>query len=242
MCVCVCACVCVHTCVCVHVYARVHVHMCKRACVCICTCVRVCMCVCMCARVCVCACGCVCVRVRACVGARTCRAGQHLPGGRCGPREVVQSGSQSGARACGPETSLELFGGQGWGWGGALQDGPPGWGEGVLNPLGPAPGFLAQHQWEGCDISARQETFPAQGFFPTGILCGVGRFRLPWRLVVKNLPADEGHSGSIPGSGRSLGERNVFLLQYFSLENSMDRGAWRAIVHGVAKSRTRRSS
>lgn len=56
-------------------------------------------------------CACACVRACACVC--VCRAGQHLPGGGCGPKEVVQSGSQSGARACGPETSLELFGGRG---------------------------------------------------------------------------------------------------------------------------------
>ena len=40
------------------------------------------------------------------------------------------------------------------------------------------------------------------------------------------------------GSGRSPGERNGYLLQYSCLENSTDRGAWRAIVHGVAKSQT----
>ena len=42
--------------------------------------------------------------------------------------------------------------------------------------------------------------------------------------------------GLIPGSGRSLGEGNGNPLQYSCLENSMDRGAWRATVHGVAKS------
>ena len=45
-------------------------------------------------------------------------------------------------------------------------------------------------------------------------------------------------SGSIPGSGRSPGEGNVNPLQYSCLENFMDRGAWRATVHGVAKSQT----
>ena len=48
-------------------------------------------------------------------------------------------------------------------------------------------------------------------------------------LVVKNLPADAGDSrdtGSIPESGRSLGVGNGNPLQYFCLENSMDRGAW----------------
>ena len=45
--------------------------------------------------------------------------------------------------------------------------------------------------------------------------------------------------GSIPGSGISLGGRHGDPLQYSCLENPMDRGAWWAIVHGVAKSQTR---
>ena len=44
-----------------------------------------------------------------------------------------------------------------------------------------------------------------------------------------------GDLGSIPGLGRSLGEWNGYLLQYSGLENSMDRGAWQAVVHGVTK-------
>ena len=43
--------------------------------------------------------------------------------------------------------------------------------------------------------------------------------------------------GSIPGLGRSPGEGNGNPLQYSCLENSMDRGAWQAIVHGVARVR-----
>ena len=42
----------------------------------------------------------------------------------------------------------------------------------------------------------------------------------------------------IPGLGRSPGEGNGYPLQYSFLENPMDRGAWQATVHGVAKSRT----
>ena len=42
----------------------------------------------------------------------------------------------------------------------------------------------------------------------------------------------------IPGSGRSPGGGHGNPLQYFCLENSMDRGAWRAIEHGVTKSKT----
>ena len=44
----------------------------------------------------------------------------------------------------------------------------------------------------------------------------------PGGSVVKNLPANEGDSGSIPGSGRSLGEGNDSSLQYSCLENPMD--------------------
>ena len=57
-------------------------------------------------------------------------------------------------------------------------------------------------------------------------------------LVVKNLPAnaeDIRDSGSIPGSGRSPGGEHGNALQYSSLENPMDRGAWQATVHGVAR-------
>ena len=62
--------------------------------------------------------------------------------------------------------------------------------------------------------------------------------------VVKNPSANTGDAravGSIPGSGRSPGVGNGHPLQYFCLENPMDRGAWRATVHGVAKSQTRLS-
>ena len=50
-----------------------------------------------------------------------------------------------------------------------------------------------------------------------------------------------GDWGSIPGLGRSPGEGNGNPLQDYCLENPMDRGAWQATVHGVAKSWTRLS-
>ena len=53
--------------------------------------------------------------------------------------------------------------------------------------------------------------------------------------VVKNPPANAGDADSIPGSGRSPEGGNGYSLQYSCLENPMDRGAWRAIVHGVTK-------
>ena len=55
----------------------------------------------------------------------------------------------------------------------------------------------------------------------------------------KESACSAGDGGSIPGWGRSPGEGNGNPLQYSCLENPMDRGAWQAIVHGVAKSRTR---
>ena len=50
--------------------------------------------------------------------------------------------------------------------------------------------------------------------------------------MVKNLAADAGHAGLIPGSGRSPGKGNGYPLQYYCLENTMDRGAWQASPQG----------
>ena len=63
-------------------------------------------------------------------------------------------------------------------------------------------------------------------------------------LVVKNRPAagDIRDVGSIPGSGRSPGRGHGNTLQYSSLEDPMDRGAWWAIVPGVAKGQTQLSN
>ena len=67
----------------------------------------------------------------------------------------------------------------------------------------------------------------------------------PGDTVVKNLPANAGGAGdmgSIPGLGRSPGEGNGNSLRYSCLENSMDRGAWWAVVHGATKCGTRLST
>ena len=56
--------------------------------------------------------------------------------------------------------------------------------------------------------------------------------------MVKNLPAKAGDIrdlGSVPGSGRSPGGGHGNPLQYSCLEDSMDRGAWQAMVHRVNK-------
>ena len=57
----------------------------------------------------------------------------------------------------------------------------------------------------------------------------------------KESACNVGDLGLIPGLGRSPGEGNSYPFQYSGLENSMDRGAWQAIVHGVTKSQTRLS-
>ena len=54
----------------------------------------------------------------------------------------------------------------------------------------------------------------------------------------KESACDAGALGSIPGWGRSPGEGNGNLFQYSCLENPMDRGVWRATVHGRTKSQT----
>ena len=58
----------------------------------------------------------------------------------------------------------------------------------------------------------------------------------------KESACNVGDLGSIPGLGRSPEEGKGYPLQYSGLQNSMDRGALRVTVHGVAKSRTRLSS
>ena len=57
----------------------------------------------------------------------------------------------------------------------------------------------------------------------------------PSGSVVKNLTTNAGDAGSIPASGRSPGEEKGNPLQYSCPENPMDRGAWQATVHGVAR-------
>ena len=73
-------------------------------------------------------------------------------------------------------------------------------------------------------------------------LAAVGNiWGFPGGIVLKNPPAKVGDtrdSSSIPGLGRSPGGGNGNPLQYSFLENPMDRGAWRATVHGVTKSGT----
>ena len=67
---------------------------------------------------------------------------------------------------------------------------------------------------------------------------GDGWQGFPICSVVKNLPAtarDTGEVGSVHGSPRSSGEGNGHPLQYFCLKNPMNKGAWRASLHGVTE-------
>ena len=59
----------------------------------------------------------------------------------------------------------------------------------------------------------------------------------PHSSVGKSSACNAGDLGSIPGSGRSPGEGNGNPLQYSYLGNPMDRGAWQATVHGIARVR-----
>ena len=61
------------------------------------------------------------------------------------------------------------------------------------------------------------------------------KFWASWCLRWKRV-CNMGDLGSIPGLGRSPGEGNDYPLQYSALENSVDRGAWKATAHGVTKS------
>ena len=66
-------------------------------------------------------------------------------------------------------------------------------------------------------------------------MCYISGCDFPGGSAVKNLPANAGDPGLVPGLRRSPGEGNGNPLQYSCLENSMDRGAWRATVHEIAK-------
>ena len=65
------------------------------------------------------------------------------------------------------------------------------------------------------------------------------KFGFPGGSDGKEYACNARDPGLIPGSGKSSGEGNGYRLQYSCLEKSLDRGAWQATVHGVAKSQTR---
>ena len=83
--------------------------------------------------------------------------------------------------------------------------------------------------------SLSQEDLLDKGRLPKPVFLG-----FPGGLDGKESTCNAGDAGLIPGLGRSPGEGHSNPLQYSCLENSMDRGAWWAMVHRVAMSWTRR--
>ena len=71
-----------------------------------------------------------------------------------------------------------------------------------------------------------------------GLIPGFKFLNLPGGSDSKETAYNAGDPGSIPGLGGSPKEANGYPFQYCCLENSMDRGAWWASVHGVTKSST----
>ena len=118
-------------------------------------------------------------------------------------------------------------------------------GEECLKVLGPAIATLLQltFHWLYSYLTAGETKKRSAAVFQ-GCFCFWFKLMYtgsPGGSVVKNLPdstREAGESGSIPGSGRPPGVGNGNPFHHSCLENSMDRGAWWAAVHGVAKSWT----
>ena len=93
-------------------------------------------------------------------------------------------------------------------------------------------------EWVGFHLGRAGEEF----FFFFFFCYTVQHLGLPQWLSSKESACDAGDTGNtclIPGSGRSSAEGHSNPLQYLCLGNPKDRGAWKAIVHGVAKNQTR---
>jgi len=76
------------------------------------------------------------------------------------------------------------------------------------------------------------------GLQAPGLLKPTGASLVAKAVIQERSACNAGDLGSMPGSGSSPGEGSGNSLQYSCLENSIDRGAWWATVHGVAKSQT----
>ena len=85
-------------------------------------------------------------------------------------------------------------------------------------------------------ISLEPQWLPGNGASPPGRLSRTITVKgFHSGSVVRNLPANAGDAGLIPGSGRSPGEEDGNPLQYSCLGNPMDRGAWQGKVHAVTE-------
>ena len=89
-------------------------------------------------------------------------------------------------------------------------------------------------------IAAKDEVERAedQGLNPRSATSQLFFWGFPGGLDDKESTCNAGDLGSNPGLGRSPGKENGYPLQYSGLENSMNRGAWQATVHGVPNSQT----
>ena len=87
----------------------------------------------------------------------------------------------------------------------------------------------------GKTIALTRQTFVGKVMSSVFNYCLGWSLGFPHRSVSKESACNVADPGSIPGWGRSPGERNDNPLQYSCLENPMDRGAWRATVHGVKR-------
>ena len=94
--------------------------------------------------------------------------------------------------------------------------------------------FSSSQQIISIDLSSNMPicSLASTNFFIKSVVNFSG---FPRGSVLKNLLANAGDGGSIPGSERSPGGGNGNTLKYSCQENLMDRGAWRATVHGVAR-------
>ena len=118
----------------------------------------------------------------------------------------------------------------------------------IANPRKHLPlltGIFIQKKIGGCRGWATGNTFQITCHSSASVLLLSIVVRVHWIYmgfpggsVVKHPPVNAGHAGSIPGSERSSWEENGNPLQYPCLGNPMDREAWWATVHGVAKSQT----
>ena len=95
-------------------------------------------------------------------------------------------------------------------------------------------GYTSLHSHQQYESSGCPTSLSALGM--VSLLANlIGMWTFPGDSVVKNLPANAGDVGLILESRSSPGEGNGNPLQYSCLGNPMDREAWRAAVHGVAK-------
>ena len=96
---------------------------------------------------------------------------------------------------------------------------------------GSSAGKESAYSTENPNLIPGSERFPwRRDRLPTPVFLG-----FPGGSDSKESACNVGDLGLIPGLGRSPGEVNGYPLQYSGLENSMDRGAWQATVHGVTE-------